>query len=70
MYLKCLLSVIVFLSSFKTPEKLFIIFTHKVDNHTSVEVEFSAESGSTERAVGTLENEYTFSVSAPGEYLH
>lgn len=62
--------VILFLSSFKTSEKLFVIFSHKVDNHTSLEVEFSAESGRTQRVVGTLENEYTLSVSAPGKYLH
>lgn len=68
--LKNRLSVNVFLFFFKTSEKLFIIFTHKVDNHTSVEVEFSSESGSTERIVGTLENEYALSVSAPGEYQH
>lgn len=48
-----------------TSEKLFIIFSHKVDNHTSLEVEFSAENGSTQRVMGTLENEYTLSVSAP-----
>lgn len=61
--------VIVFLSSFKTSEKLFIIFSHKVDNHTSLEVEFSAESKSTQRVMVTVENEYTLSVLTPGKFL-
>lgn len=61
--------VILFLSSFKTSEKLFIVFSHKVDNHTSLEVEFSAENESTQRVMVTVENEYTLSVSAPGKFL-
>lgn len=63
--------IIVFLSTFlKDPEKLFIIFTHKVDDQNTLEVEFSAEKGDAERVAGTLENEYTISVSAPGKYHH
>ncbi|XP_034537052.1 phosphoinositide 3-kinase adapter protein 1 [Notolabrus celidotus] len=42
---------------------IFIILTHKVQS--APEVEFSSENVSTKRVPGTLENEYTISVSAP-----
>lgn len=54
----------------KEAEKLFIIFTHKVDDQSTLEVEFSTEKGDAQRVAGTLENEYTISVSAPGKYHH
>ncbi|XP_041866402.1 phosphoinositide 3-kinase adapter protein 1 isoform X2 [Melanotaenia boesemani] len=46
-------------------EKLFIIFTTKVDCESVPEVEFSSESITAKRVPGTLENEYTISVTAP-----
>ncbi|XP_020501794.1 phosphoinositide 3-kinase adapter protein 1 [Labrus bergylta] len=44
-------------------EKLFVIFTHKVE--LAPEVEFSSENHSAKRVPGTVENEYTISVLAP-----
>ncbi|XP_040033701.2 phosphoinositide 3-kinase adapter protein 1 [Gasterosteus aculeatus] len=46
-------------------EKLFIIFTDKIDDGSVLEVEFSLENISAQRVPGTLENEYTISVTAP-----
>ncbi|XP_049927822.1 phosphoinositide 3-kinase adapter protein 1 [Epinephelus moara] len=46
-------------------EKLFIIFTHKVDDGSVPQVEFSPENGAAKRVPGTVENEYTISVAAP-----
>ncbi|XP_070772363.1 phosphoinositide 3-kinase adapter protein 1 [Enoplosus armatus] len=46
-------------------EKLFILFTHKVDDQSVPEVEFSSENVATKRVRGTVENEYTICVSAP-----
>lgn len=55
---------------FKERETLFIIFTHKVDDQSGPEVEFSVENVAAVRVPGTVENEYTISVAAPGKYLH
>lgn len=46
-------------------ERLFIIFTHKVDEQSVPEVEFSSENVAAKRVPGTVENEYTISVTAP-----
>lgn len=46
-------------------ETLFIILTHKVDDQSVPEVEFSSENVAAKRVPGTLENEYTISVTAP-----
>ncbi|XP_034007863.1 phosphoinositide 3-kinase adapter protein 1 isoform X1 [Trematomus bernacchii] len=46
-------------------ERLFIIFTHKLDDGSVPEVEFSSENIAAKRVPGTVENEYTISVSAP-----
>ncbi|XP_070697591.1 phosphoinositide 3-kinase adapter protein 1 isoform X2 [Pempheris klunzingeri] len=46
-------------------ETLFIIFTHKVDDQSVLEVEFSSENVAAKRVPGTLENECTISVTAP-----
>ncbi|XP_038593702.1 phosphoinositide 3-kinase adapter protein 1 isoform X1 [Micropterus salmoides] len=46
-------------------ETLFIIFKHKIDDQSVQEVEFLSENGSTKRIPGTVENEYTISVTAP-----
>ncbi|XP_034407974.1 phosphoinositide 3-kinase adapter protein 1 [Cyclopterus lumpus] len=46
-------------------ETLFIIFTHKADDRTAPEVEFSSENVAPKRVPGTVENEYTISVTAP-----
>nr|XP_020459645.1 phosphoinositide 3-kinase adapter protein 1 isoform X2 [Monopterus albus] len=46
-------------------ETLFIIFTHKIDHQSVLEVEFSSESVAAKRVPGTVENEYTICVSAP-----
>lgn len=57
------------MSSFvKEQEKLFIIFTHQLNYQSFTEVEFSSKNA-TERVPGTLENEYTISVTTPGKYL-
>ncbi|XP_041644699.1 phosphoinositide 3-kinase adapter protein 1 [Cheilinus undulatus] len=45
------------------PEKLFIVFTHKVQ--PAAEVEFSLKNHPAKRVQGTVENEYTISVLAP-----
>ncbi|KAL6101493.1 pik3ap1 [Pungitius sinensis] len=45
-------------------EKLFIIFTDKIDDGSELKVEFLLENIS-ETVPGTLENEYTISVTAP-----
>ncbi|XP_069001282.1 phosphoinositide 3-kinase adapter protein 1 [Embiotoca jacksoni] len=47
------------------PEKLFIIFTHKIDDESAPEVEFSSADAVAKRVTGTVENEYTISVTAP-----
>lgn len=47
------------------PERLFIIFTHKADDRSVPEVEFSSENVAAKRVPGTVENEYTISVTAP-----
>lgn len=54
----------------KGGETIFIIFTHKVDDQSGPEVEFSVENVVSKRVPGTVENEYTISVAAPGKYLH
>ncbi|XP_036071540.1 phosphoinositide 3-kinase adapter protein 1 isoform X1 [Oryzias melastigma] len=47
-------------------EKLFIVLTTKVsDAGSGPEVEFSSEKGGSKRLCGTMENEYTISVTAP-----
>ncbi|XP_039996013.1 phosphoinositide 3-kinase adapter protein 1 isoform X2 [Xiphias gladius] len=46
-------------------ETLFIIFRQKLNDQLVPEVEFSSESVTSERVPGTVENEYTISVSAP-----
>uniref|UniRef100_UPI003AAC3A04 phosphoinositide 3-kinase adapter protein 1 isoform X1 n=1 Tax=Centroberyx gerrardi TaxID=166262 RepID=UPI003AAC3A04 len=46
-------------------ETIFIILTHKMDNQSALEVEFSSENVAAKRVPGTLENEYTISVAAP-----
>lgn len=46
-------------------ERLFIIFTHKVDDQSAPVVEFSSENVDAKRVPGTVENEYTISVTAP-----
>ncbi|XP_076598402.1 phosphoinositide 3-kinase adapter protein 1 [Chaetodon auriga] len=46
-------------------ETLYIIFTHKVDNQSIPEVEFSSEAVAAKRVPATVENEYTLSVTAP-----
>ncbi|XP_034754539.1 phosphoinositide 3-kinase adapter protein 1 isoform X1 [Etheostoma cragini] len=46
-------------------EKIFIIFTHKVDDQSVPEVEFSSENAAVKRVPGTVDNEYTISVTAP-----
>ncbi|KAF7669946.1 hypothetical protein LDENG_00115140 [Lucifuga dentata] len=46
-------------------ETIFIIFTHKVDDQSVPEVEFSSEGVAAKRVSATLENEYTLSVTAP-----
>lgn len=45
------------------------MFTHKVDHLAPLEVEFSSKSGVGQTVAGTLENEYTLVVPAPGKYL-
>ncbi|XP_029305826.1 phosphoinositide 3-kinase adapter protein 1 [Cottoperca gobio] len=45
--------------------RLFIILTHKVDDQSVPEVEFSSENMPAKRVPGTVENEYTISVTAP-----
>ena len=50
---------------------LFIIFSQKLDPQLIPQVEFSCE-GESEAAqilTGSVENEYTISVAAPGKYL-
>ncbi|XP_041803883.1 phosphoinositide 3-kinase adapter protein 1 isoform X2 [Chelmon rostratus] len=46
-------------------ETLYIIFTHKLDEQTVPEVEFSSDAIGAKRVPGTVENEYTISVTAP-----
>lgn len=46
-------------------ETIFIILTHKIDDQSVPEVEFSSENVAAKRVPGTLENEYTISVTAP-----
>ncbi|XP_068597595.1 phosphoinositide 3-kinase adapter protein 1 [Brachionichthys hirsutus] len=46
-------------------QTLHIIFICKVDDESLPEVEFSPANGPAKRVPGTLENEYTISVSAP-----
>ncbi|XP_051231942.1 phosphoinositide 3-kinase adapter protein 1 isoform X2 [Dicentrarchus labrax] len=46
-------------------ETLFIIFTHKVDDQSLPEVEFSSENVAAKRVPATVENEYTISVTSP-----
>lgn len=58
-----------FFSFIKEQEKIFIIFAHRLNNQTFTEVEFSSENEEAKRVPGTLENEYTISVIAPGKYL-
>lgn len=62
----CINSAIFFI---KGREIIFIIFTHKVDEQSVPEVEFSCENADAKRVPGTVENEYTISVTAPGKYL-
>lgn len=46
-------------------ETLFIILTHKLDDQSIPEVEFSSENVAAKRVQGTVLNEYTISVVAP-----
>lgn len=46
-------------------ETIFIIFKHKIDEYSGLEVEFSSESLETKRIPPTVENSYTLSVAAP-----
>ncbi|KAM8859713.1 phosphoinositide 3-kinase adapter protein 1 isoform 2-T3 [Spinachia spinachia] len=46
-------------------EKLFIIFNQKIDDGSILEVEFSFKNISAKMVPGTVENEYTISVTAP-----
>lgn len=46
-------------------ETLFIIFKEKIDDQSDPEVEFSSENVPAKRVPGTVENEYTISVTAP-----
>lgn len=62
-------SLNIFSLFFKEPEKLFIIFTHKVIHQSAVEVEFLCDTTAAKRIPATVENEYTISVAAPGKYF-
>lgn len=57
-----------FTSLFKEQETLFIILTQKVDSESVPEVEFSPGGVASTRVPGTVENEFTISVTAPGKY--
>ncbi|XP_068424518.1 phosphoinositide 3-kinase adapter protein 1 [Clinocottus analis] len=46
-------------------EKLFVIFTHKADDWSVPQVEFSSGNVASKTVPGTVENEYTISVVAP-----
>ncbi|KAM3606441.1 uncharacterized protein V6R79_016263 [Siganus canaliculatus] len=46
-------------------QKIFIIFKHKIDAQSAVEVEFSSKDVAVKRVSPTVENEYTLSVTAP-----
>lgn len=51
-------------------ETLYIIFKSRIVSGSDLEVEFSTEdSDSSKRVLASLENEYTISVPAPGEFL-
>lgn len=65
----CLKQFVLFVPFVKSQETIFIIFTQKVDDQSAPEVEFSSENVAPKKVSGTLENEYTISVTAPGEYL-
>lgn len=47
---------------------VYIIVRCKLDEKVSTEAEFSPEDSPSIRVEGTLENEYTVSVKAPGEW--
>lgn len=47
---------------------MYVIVRCKLDEKVSTEVEFSPEDSPSVRVEGTLENEYTVSVKAPGEW--
>ncbi|XP_068184162.1 phosphoinositide 3-kinase adapter protein 1 isoform X2 [Antennarius striatus] len=44
---------------------LYIIFVCKIDVKSGIEVEFSSDNEAVKRVLGTMENEYTISVTAP-----
>lgn len=46
-------------------ETIFVIFSHKIDQYSELEFEFSSEGLDTKRIPATVENSYTLSVSAP-----
>ncbi|KAM7409131.1 hypothetical protein PAMA_002708 [Pampus argenteus] len=46
-------------------EVIYIIFTHKLDEQSAPQVEFSCENVDAKRIPATVENEYTISVTAP-----
>lgn len=47
---------------------MYVIVRCKLDEKVSTEAEFSPEDAPSVRVEGTLENEYTVSVKAPGEW--
>lgn len=47
---------------------MYVIVRCKLDEKVSTEAEFSPEDSPSVRVEGTLENEYTVSVKAPGEW--
>lgn len=49
---------------------MYVIVRCKLDEKVSTEAEFSPEDSPSVRVEGTLENEYTVSVKAPGEWPH
>lgn len=61
---------ILFSPFFKERKTLFIIFTHQIGDQSVLEVEFVSEDVVAKRVPGTVENEYTISVAAPGKYRH
>ncbi|XP_072293488.1 phosphoinositide 3-kinase adapter protein 1 [Eucyclogobius newberryi] len=46
-------------------ETIFIIFKHKIDHHSDLEVEFSSEIAESTKIRATVENSFTLSVAAP-----
>lgn len=46
-------------------ETIFIIFRHKIDDYSDLEVEFSSDGSEPKRVRATVENSFTLSVAAP-----